>query len=55
MVYKFFDKKCAGSVVNMHSNNERPFDLKSYTNQLFENLKKGQFILDLKTMSGVLI
>ena len=41
MVYKFFDKKCAGSVVNMHSNNERPFDLKSYTNQLFENLKKG--------------
>ena len=55
MVYKFFDKKSAGSVANMHSNNECHFDLKSYTNQLFEILKKGLFIRDLKTMSGVLI
>ena len=27
MVYKFFDKKCAGSSVNMHASNERPLDL----------------------------
>ena len=27
MVYKFFDKKSAGSSVNMHVNNERPLDL----------------------------
>ena len=27
MVYKYFDKKSAGSRVNMHTNNERPFDL----------------------------
>ena len=27
MVYKFFDKKSAGSGVNMHANNERPSDL----------------------------
>ena len=27
MVYKFFDKKSAGSSVNMHVNNERPLDV----------------------------
>ena len=27
MVYKLFDKKSAGSGVNMHTNNERPLDL----------------------------
>ena len=27
MVYKFFDKKSAGSSVNMHANNERPLDV----------------------------
>ena len=27
MVYKCFDKKSAGSGVNMHGNNERPLDL----------------------------
>ena len=27
MVYKFFDKKSAGSCVNMHANNERTLDL----------------------------
>ena len=27
MVYKFFDKKSAGSSVNLHANNERPLDL----------------------------
>ena len=27
MVYKFFDKKPAGSGVNTHANNEHPLDL----------------------------
>ena len=27
MLYKFFDKKSAGSGVNMHENNEHPLDL----------------------------
>ena len=27
MVYKLFDKKSAGSGINMHTNNERPLDL----------------------------
>ena len=26
MIYKFFDKKSAGSGVNMHVNNERPWN-----------------------------
>ena len=56
MVYNFFDKKSAGSGVNMHTNNERPLDLlRNYTNQLLENLKKEQFIQDLKAIFGVLI
>ena len=29
--------------------------LRSYTNQLLKNVKKGEFILHLKTISGVLI
>ena len=29
--------------------------LKNYTNQLLENFKKEQFILDLKIVFGVLI
>ena len=56
MAYNFFDKKSAGSGVNMHTNNERPLDLlRNYTNQLLENLKKEQFIQDLKAIFGVLI
>ena len=27
MVYRFFDKKCTGSGINTHANNERPLDL----------------------------
>ena len=38
MVYKFFDKKSAGSGVNMHANNERPLDLA--TQKLAEELHK---------------
>ena len=38
MVYKFFDKKSAGSGVNMHANNERPSDLA--TQKLAEELHK---------------
>ena len=56
MVYKFFDKKSAGSGVNTHGNNERPLDLlKNYTKQLLENSKKEQFIQELKTIFGVLV
>ena len=48
MVYK----KSAGRGVNMHANNEK---LKNYTNQLLNNFKKEQFILDSKTIFGVVI
>ena len=49
MVHDLFDKKSAGSGVNMHTNNELLLD------QLLENLKKEQVIQDLKTTFGVLI
>ena len=57
MVYKSFDENSAGSGVNIHANNEHPFDLElqNYINQLLEHLKKEQFIQDLKTLFGVLI
>ena len=38
MVYKFFDKKAAGSGINIHANNERPLDLA--TQKLAEGLQK---------------
>ena len=41
MVYKFFDKKSAGSGVNTHANNERPLDLA--TEILAEELHKPIF------------
>ena len=59
MVYKFVDKKSAGSGVNMHANNECRLNLA--TQKLPEELhkpiikkvkKKEQFIQDLKTISG---
>ena len=59
MVYKFFDKKSAGSGVNMHANNKI-----KQNHQLAEELqkpiikklkKKKQFILDSKTIFGMLI
>ena len=52
MVYKFFDKKSAGSGVNTHSNNECPLELKIL---FFFNLENKQFIQDSKTTFGVLI
>ena len=38
MVYKFFDKKFAGSGVNMHANIEHPLDLA--TQKIAEELHK---------------
>ena len=60
MVYKFFDRKSAGSGVNMHTNNRRPLGLDEELHclcngLLLENLKEEQFIQDLKTIFGVLI
>ena len=48
MVYKFFDKKSAGSGVNMHANNERPSDLATQKlaeelhNQIIKKFKKSR-------------
>ena len=55
MVYKSFDKKSKFSGI---ANNEIKQNLQiaeNYTNQLLKNLKKEQFIMDLKTMFGLLI
>ena len=41
VVYKFFDKKSAGSGVNTHANNEHPLDLA--TEKLAEELHKPIF------------
>ena len=47
MVYKFFDKKSAGSCFSMHAKNERPFDLATHQlaedlyNPTIRNFKKG--------------
>ena len=51
MVYKFFDKKFAGSSVNMHANNERPLDLAGELHKpIIRKFKKEKFIQDLKTI-----
>ena len=63
MVYKFFDKKSASltnksvsdSGVNIPLEFNEQLALKNYTNQLLESFKKEKFILDLKTIYGVLI
>ena len=58
MVYKFFDKKSAGSGVNMHANNERPLDLATQKlaeelHKTLENLKKNNsFFRILKKCLG---
>ena len=55
MVHKFFDKKCKGSGV---VNNEIKQNLqlaKELHKPIIRNFKKEQFILDLKTIFGVLI
>ena len=54
-VYRFFDDKSKGSGV---TNNEIKQNLqlpRNYTNQLFDILKKEQFIPDLKIIFGELI
>ena len=41
MVYKLFDKKSAGSSVNMHANSERPLDLNEELHKpIIRKLKK---------------
>ena len=57
MVYKFFDKKCAGSSVNMHASNERPLDLAEELHKpIIRKLKKKKrFIQNLKIIFGILI
>ena len=55
MVYKFFDKKSRGSGID---NNEIKQNLqlaKELGKPIIRNVKKRQFILDLKTIFGVLI
>ena len=54
MVYKFFDKNSAGSGVNMHANNEKLAE-ELHKPNIKKKLKKEQFILDSKTIFGVLI
>ena len=55
MVYKFFDKNSRGSGI---ANNEIKQNLqlaKELGKPIIRNVKKRQFILDLKTIFGVLI
>ena len=47
----FFDKKSKGSGVIYHQSLMNT-QLKNYTNQLLEHLKKEKFILDLKIIFG---
>ena len=54
MVYKFFDKKTSVSGVNNEIKEDQQL-AKELQNQLLKNFKKAQFILDSKTISGVLI
>ena len=64
MVYKFFDKKTAGSGIKSMPQNERPLDLAmhqlaeelhKFINQLLENFKKEKYIQHSKTILGVVI
>ena len=52
MVYNFFDKKSAGSGVNIRANNEKVAE--ELHKPFIKKFKKEQFILDLKTIFGVL-
>ena len=41
MVYKFFNKRSAGSSINMHANNESPLDLSEELHKpIIRKLKK---------------
>ena len=51
MIYKFFDKKSAGSGVNLHANNEKLAE--ESHKQVIKKIKN--VLQDLKTIFGVLI
>ena len=51
MIYKFFDKKSAGSGVNLHANNEKLAE--ESHKQVIKKIKNA--LQDLKTIFGVLI
>ena len=55
MVYKFFDKKAAGSGVNTHANKSDGKLAEELYKPINRKLKKEQFIQDLKIIFGVLI
>ena len=54
MAYKFFDKKTSGSGVIMKLNKIINLQM-NFRNQLLEDLKKEEFILDLRIIFGVQI
>ena len=55
VVYKYFDKKSAGSGVNMQVNNEHTFDLAEELHKpIIRKLKEERFIQGSKTIFGVL-
>ena len=53
MVYKSFDKKSLNSVVNEQTNNEKLAE--ELHKPIIKEFKQEQFILDSKTIFGVLI
>ena len=57
VVYKFFDKKSAGSGVATFANNSAQHKqlAEELSKPMIRNFKKKQFILDLKAIFGVLI
>ena len=56
MVYKLFDKKYSGSgIVNNNTTKQNLQLAEELYNQLFKNLKKEKFILDLRIIFGVLL
>ena len=55
VIYESFDKKSAGSGVNMHANNEGPLELAEKLHKPIIRKIKKQFILDLKIIFEVLI
>ena len=55
MVYKFFDKKSKGSGVNIEAKNNEKLAEELHKPIIRNVKKKEQFIMDLKTIFGVLI
>ena len=54
MVYKFFDKKSVGSGFNIPTEPDKQL-AEELHKPIIKKLKKEEFILDLKIISGVLI